>query len=173
MHRRAVLATIVSGASLSGCLSLRNGSPAESTEPPSTKSPSTESPSKETTTQTPVRHTADGIEATFQIVDGHRPTDDTANATFSDSQVVVTGTIDPAGCNRPTLTELRYTATDGIIHLTIGGESPYGPTATIECGNASFDYRCVLSTERGRPTTVELIHNYQDTDNRSFTLERA
>lgn len=161
VRRRVLLAAIATGASLSGCLSRGADTPAGSTASPSTKQ-----------TATPVRHTADGITATFRVVDGHAPTDDTASATFEADRVTVTGTVDPSGCNRPTLTAIRYDAADGIVHLEIGGESPYGETATVECGNASFDYRCVLSPDHGRPTVVEVAHDYERRDARSFTLER-
>ncbi len=123
-------------------------------------------------TQTAIRRTADGITATFRVVDGHTPTDDTASATFADETVTVTGTMDPSGCNRPTLTTVRYHVTDGVIHLDIGGKSPYEGTVTVECGNASYDYRCVLSVNRGAPEAVEVIHNYDGRDNRSFDLVR-
>lgn len=120
-----------------------------------------------------MRQTADGVTATFRVVDSHAPTDDIARATFDGETVTVTGTMDPSGCNRPTLTAVRYNAADGVIHLDIGGESPYGKTATVECGNASYDYRCTLSVSRGDPEAVEVIHNYEDRDNRSFNLVRG
>lgn len=161
MRRRVLLTVLASGVNLSGCLSQTDDSPAEATaSPPATG------------TTTPVRQTADGVTATFQIIDGHEPTDDTASATFEETQVTVTGTMDPSGCNRPTLSSIRYNAADSVIHLTIGGESPYGQTATVECGNASFDYRSVLSVDRGRPTAVEVVHAYDDKAIQSFTLER-
>ncbi|MEF8799610.1 MAG: hypothetical protein V5A56_01060 [Halolamina sp.] len=161
MRRRAILATISAGMSLSGCLS-GPGDPA----PPSTTTTGNGD------TRTPMRKTADGITATFSVVDGHAPTDDTASATFEDERVTVTGTMDPSGCNRPVLTAVRYNSTDGVIHLDIGGKSPYGETATVECGNASYDYRCVLSVSQGEPEAVEVIHNYDGRDNRSFNLVR-
>lgn len=161
MRRRSVLTAIAGGTCLSGCLS----------QGPNTAPESTTAPPNGTETATPIRRTAEGITASFHVVDGHAPTEDTASATFDDEQVTVTGTMDPSGCNRPMLSAVRYNATDGVIHLRIGGESQYGTTATVECGNASFDYRSVLSTDRGRPTTVELVHIYQGKDNQSFNLE--
>lgn len=162
MRRRAILTVIASGVSLSGCLSQPGDSPAEATaSPPASR------------TATPVRETADGVTATFQVVDGHAPTDDTASATFEEMHVTVTGTMDPSGCNRPTLSSVRYNPADSVIHLTIGGESPYGQTATVECGNASFDYRSVLSVDSGRLTAVEVVHDYEDKAVQSFTLERT
>lgn len=162
LRRRIFLAVIASGASLSGCLSQTDEGPAGAT------------PSSPTNgTATPVRQTADGITATFQVVDGHAPTDDTANASFEETQVTVTGTMDPSGCNRPILSSVRYNTVDSVIHLRIGGESPHGQTADVECGNASFDYRSVLSVDSGRPTAVEVVHDYEDKAVQSFTLERA
>jgi hypothetical protein len=161
MRRRTFLTVIVSGASLSGCLSQTDEGPARAT---------TSSPTNGTAT--PVRQTADGITATFQVVDGHAPTDDTASASFEETHVTVTGTMDPSGCNRPMLSSVRYNAADSVIHLRIGGESPDGQTGDVECGNASFDYRSVLSVDSGRPTTVEVVHDYEDKTGQSFTLER-
>lgn len=165
MKRRSVLTGIGLGlsAGLTGCLSRDRDPPSEPTAPPTTTGK----------TATPGRLTSDDIAATFQVLGGHTPTDDTASAVFDDEQVTVTGTMDPSGCNRPKLGAVSYNSTDGIIHLMIGGESPYGPTATVECGNASFDYRSVLTTEGDSPAAVEVVHNYQNKDNRSFNLERG
>lgn len=161
MRRRAVLAAVAGGAGLSGCLSRGGGSPPESTPPPTGGE------------GTPVRHTADGVEATFRVVDAHGPTADDANATFDDERVTVTGTANPSGCRRPTLRAVSYDPGDGVVHVEVGTESPYGPTATVVCDDASFDYRCVLTVERGRPATVELVHDYREKDDRTFVLERG
>jgi hypothetical protein len=162
MRRRTFLTVIASGASLSACLSRTDDGPAGATTSPPTNE-----------TATPVRQTADGTAATFQVVDGHAPTDDTANAIFEETQVTVTGTMDPSGCNRPMLSAVRYNAADSVIHLRIGGESPYTQTEDVACGNASFDYRSVLSVDSGRPTAVEVVHDYEDKAVQSFTLERG
>lgn len=163
MQRRALLTMIVSSVSLTGCLSGR--------EPGS--SDSTGAPTKPTTNSKSVQQTTDGVEATFEVIEGHAPTDDAASATFREKQVTVTGTMDPTGCNRPALESVRYNPTGGVIRLLIGGTSPYGSMATVECGNASFDYRSVLSVNEGRPTAVEVVHNYSGKDNQSFNLERS
>lgn len=162
MRRRAVLTTIAGSICLSGCVS--QGSDTPSGSPAAT--------SDRSDTRTPVRRTANGLTATFQVVDSHAPTDDTASATFDDGQVTVNGTMDPSGCNRPTLSTVNYNSADGVIHLLIGGESPYGSTETVECGNASFDYRSVLTADSGSPEAVEVVHNYEGKDDRSFNLER-
>lgn len=151
------LATVAGSLTLSGCLSRR-------TDGPST------SPTSET--ETGVRHTADGITATFRVTDGHRPTDDSANATFNDKQVIVTGTMDPTGCNRPALKRVQYNTSTDSIHLRIGGTSPYDGTPTVECGNASYDYRCQLTVDAGQPTAVEVVHEYDGKSDRSFSLKR-
>jgi hypothetical protein len=71
------------------------------------------------------------------------------------------------------LSSVRYNAVDNVIHLKIGGESPYTQTEDVECGNASFDYRSVLSVTNGRPAAVEVVHDYEDKAIQSFTLERG
>lgn len=161
MRRRTLLVAVGAGVGLSGCLSR-----AGDTDPPATTT------TAKGDTPTPMRRTADGVTASFRVVDGHAPTDDTASATFDGETVTVTGTMDPSGCNRPTLAGLRYDADDGVVHLAVGGASPYGETATVECGNASYDYRCSLSVSRGAPEAVELRHSYDGKDDRSFTLVR-
>jgi hypothetical protein len=163
VRRRTLLAATATGICLSGCLSLAGDGPADTAESP-TRS--------ETETEAPGRHTANGVTATFRVVDGHEPTDDTASATFDDTAVTVAGTMDPAGCNRPVLSTLRYSATDGVAYLTVGAESPYESTRDVECGNASFDYRCELAVDDSRPEGVEVRHDYGRKEDRSFTLER-
>jgi hypothetical protein len=51
------------------------------------------------------------------------PTGDTASASFEQMHATVTGTMDPSGCNRPTLSSVGYILTDSVIHLTIDGDS--------------------------------------------------
>lgn len=162
MRRRGVLTTIAGGICLSGCFSQESETPSDSPAITSGRSD----------TRTPVRRTTNGLAATFQVVDSHTPTDDTASATFDDGEVTVTGTMDPSGCNRPTLSTVNYNSADGVVHLLIGEESPYDSTETVECGNASFDYRCVLTADSGSPEAVEVVHNHEGKDNRSFNLER-
>lgn len=159
MHRRTVLVAVAGGVTLAGCVNGTGGSTGSTTLSEKPKD-----------TQTAVRKTADDVMATFRVVDSHAPTDDTASATFNDETVTVTGTMDPSGCNRPTLTAVRYSAADGVVHLDVGGESPYDGTVTVECGNASYDYRCEVSVSRGDPEAVEVIHTYESRDNRSFNL---
>lgn len=163
MRRRTLLAATATGICLPGCLSPTGDAPAGPAESPTRSG---------TGTGTPARHTADGVTATFRVVDGHEPTDDTASATFGDAAVTVAGTMDPAGCNRPVLSTVNYSATDGVAHLAVGTESPYESTRDVECGNASFDYRCELAVDDGRPEAVEVLHDYRGREDRSFTFER-
>lgn len=175
MNRRTLLMAVAGGVGLSGCLSSEPDSSAGSGDRSKTADPSTQPPtslSKRSNTETPVRLSSDGVEATFRIVDSHRPTDDTASATFDQAEVTVTGTMDPSGCNRPTLTDVDYNATDQVLHLSIGEEAQFGETATVECGNASYDYRCTLVVDSGDPEAVELLHVYDQEENRSFDLSR-
>lgn len=162
MHRRAFLAATAGGVGLAGCLS------------PIVEDPSapTDSPTKSRSSGTPVRRTATGVEATFRIVAAHEPTEATAEASFDGTRVVVEGTMDPEGCREPTLAAVRYDASNGAVRLDVETESRYGPTATIECANASFDYRSVVSVETGTPTVVELVHDHHEREDRTFTLER-
>lgn len=163
MHRRAFLAAITGSASLAGCLSQESTAPDKQTTTPKTGAG----------TPTGDRRTADGITATFRVVDSHAPTDDTANATFDDTEATVTGTMDPSGCNRPAIGSVQYNTTDSVAHLLIDTESPYGPTPTVECGNASYDYRCILSVKQGPLTTIEVVHQYDGKENQSFNLVRS
>lgn len=158
MRRRAVLAATL-GVALSGCLAGRGEEPEDPTGSPKA-------------TDSPVRRTADGVAATFRVVDAHRPTDDAASATFDGRQVTVTGTMDPGGCREPALGSVRYGAADGVVHLTVATASRFGETATVECGNASYDYRVELVVDSGDPEAVELVHDYRE-DAREFTLEKG
>lgn len=162
MRRRELLAVTAGGLGFGGCLSRRgNGSGAGTTGFPTSK-----------TTATAVRRTALDVEAAFRIVDGHRPTDASATASFDGAQVVVKGTMDPGGCREPILRSVDYDRTTHTVRLVIGTESPYGPTANVECGNASYDYRCTVVVENGTPSAVEVVHAHQERENRLFVLEK-
>ncbi len=158
MRRRSLL--VAAAAGLPGCLAARSSTGSTSS-----------STASATASAAPSRRTAEGLAATLRVVDGHAPTDDTATATFGADRVIVTGTMDPSGCDRPVLTGVGYDPDDGTVRMVVGGESPYG-TAEVECGNASFDYRCVLSVDRGRPAVVAVVHDYGGETER-FTLERG
>lgn len=156
MHRRAILGALATTALAgSGCL-VRE--PVESSNSPTTDSEST-------------TLTADSITADFRVDTGQEPTDDTASATRDDS-VVVTGTMDPTGCNRPALDTARYSETDAVIHLAIGVTDPY-PDREVECGNASYRYTCQCVVDGGVPEAVEVLHNYSGRDTTSFNIRLA
>ena len=165
--RRAVLATTASVVCLSGCLS----SPADSSSPSEASSPTAESPTTDKSTATTVRRTADGVEATFRVLDGHEPTDDIAKATFEASRIVVTGTMDPRNCRRPTLGAVEYDDANHL-RLVVVGEPRY-PNENVECGNASYDYRCVVSVDGEMPTRLDVVHDYHGDDERTFTVENG
>lgn len=169
MRRRTFLTATASAAGLAGCLSPAAESPADPPESSPTRSP------KRTTDDywTPVRRTADGVAVTFEVLDVHAPTEETASAQFADDRVTVTGSVDPAGCRRPSLTGVGYDPADGRVRLVVGSASTYGPTATVECGNASFDYEAVATIERGRPTAAAVVHDHHEGDDRTFAFERA
>jgi len=153
----------VEGLGFGGCLSQRgNGSGAGTAASHTSKA-----------TATAVRRTASGVEATFQIIDGRRPTDASATASFEGAQVIVDGTMDPAGCREPILRSVDYDRSTRTVRLVIGTESPYGPTANVECGNASYDYRCTVVVENGTPSVIEIIHAHQERENRTFVLEKT
>lgn len=161
MDRRTFVVAVGGTVGLSGCLD--GGDRAARTDARTT----------EDDLGTPVRLTAEGIAGSFRVVDGHQPTDDTASAAFEDRRVTVTGTVDPSGCDRPVLSGLGYQSSEGVADLRIGVESPYGETATVECDNASFDYRCVLTVDTGPLTTLKIHHEHSGTEDRSFVLERS
>lgn len=168
MHRRAVLAAVPGLLAASGCLS---SPPAGSsgTEPPTERPSRTEKPSN--ARWTPIRRTADGVEATFEILDAHAPTDETAAATAEDGRVVVTGNVFPHGCRHPVLDSAGYDQGSGTVRLVIGTEATYGETATVECDAASYDYRTVVTVEEGPPSRVEVVHDGDERDDRTFTVE--
>jgi hypothetical protein len=119
-------------------------------------------------TTTAGQSTEDGV--TFEVVDSHAPTDDTAAVTFEGDRVVVTGTADPGGCREPTLGSVG--ADGGTLRVVVGTVSPYGPDPTVECGNASFDYRCTVAVDT-TPDTVDVVHDYAERPDRTFSFDRA
>lgn len=116
--------------------------------------------------------TADGVTATFRVVDSHSPTEDTVDATFGEQQVTVTGSMDPENCNEPTLESVGYNADAGRITLIVGEYSPYGETATVECGNASYDFQCVVTVDEGQPSVVKVTYDHPERGDQLFTVER-
>ncbi len=94
------------------------------------------------------------------------------DATFGTQQVTVTGSMDPAHCNEPALESVGYDADAGRVTLIVGEDSPYGETATVECGNASYDFRCVVTVDEGRPSVVAVTYDHPESDDQTFTVER-
>lgn len=187
MRRRSFLAAVagsVASGGFAGCVA--NDALGSSTAPTATPSPnptgpsspgaeqsSTASPGKPKDTPTVVRKTADGVAATFRVVGsrGH-PIEETLDATFDGGEVTVTGSVDPDGCNEPTLSSVEYDASSGRIHLVVGEYSPYGETATIECGNAIYDFRSVVTVEEGEPSVVEVRYDHPTREDSTFTVAR-
>jgi hypothetical protein len=175
VQRRQFLAA-AAGLGLAGCLAPSTGSPGDEQKTGTgrtTASTGTAATDRRTTKPdsryTAVRATGDGLRATFRIVDVHAPAEERASATFEDDRVVVTGTVDPGGCRRPTLGSVGH---DGeTVSLVVVEAWRFGPTATVECGNASFDYRGVVTG--GSPSTVAVIHEHHEDDDRAFTFERG
>lgn len=173
MRRRAYVGAVAAVLGLSGCVSSPGSSP--ETSPPETSETRETRETRATTdkpTESPVRRTAEGVDATFRVVDGHAPTDDTADATFEGGEVVVTGSMDPAGCRRPALSSVAYDRESGTVRLVVGSERRY-ETVTVECGNASYDYRCVVRVEDGTPTRAEVVHDRHDGEDSTFVTERG
>lgn len=187
MRRRALLAATAGTLGLAGCLS--GGEPSDpKTDRPATDAPRPDAsptdalPSQTTpdepptskTTPTPVRRTAARVEASFRVVDSYGPTgaeELTASADFEADRVVVTGAMDPAGCREPVLRSVAYDEAAGRVRLVVATESPWGPTATVECGNAAYEYRCVATVESGSLESVEVVHSLADREDRMFVLE--
>ena len=153
MNRRLFLAAVSSlGVSVSGCLGQEQ----------------TEKPPK-LNDNDPMTLTANGVTATFSVGRGQNPVDDTASARLND-EVIITGTMDPTGCNRPTLERVDYSAVDGVLHLKLGVADRY-PDREVVCDNASYGYTCRCVVDESTPETVELIHAYADREPVEFTLE--
>ena len=87
--------------------------------------------------------------------------------------MIVEGTMDPGGCREPILQSVNFDTSTQTVRLVIGTESPYGPTANVECGNASYDYRCTVAVESGTPSAVKVVHAHQERENRTFVLEKT
>lgn len=153
VNRRQFLAAVSSlGVSVTGCLSR------EQTEKPPKLN------EDDSTTLT-----ADGVTATFSVGGGQKSVDDTASAQLDDG-VIVTGTMEPSGCNRPMLERVDYSVVDGVLHLKLGVEDRY-PDREVECDNASYGYTCRSVVDEGTPNTVEIIHAYAGRDSIEFTLD--
>ncbi|ESS09112.1 MAG: hypothetical protein A07HN63_01323 [uncultured archaeon A07HN63] len=158
MHRRSILdalatAGIAGGLAGAGCLGREQR----------------ETPPKLTEDDDPTTLTADGVTASFSVGGGQKPVDDTASAELDDG-VVVTGTMEPTGCNRPTLARVDYSAVDGVLSLKLGVADQY-PDREVECGNASYGYTCRCVVDEGTPETVELVHAYAGREPVEFTLD--
>lgn len=159
MRRRAFLSATACCLGVAGCLSRTESTPGGGTADPQTA----------TASATTREHSA-GVTTAFRIVDGHRPTEASAAARFDAGRVVVTGTMDPAGCREPILDAVEWRRKAGRIRLVVGTASPYGPTASVECGNASYDYRCTVSVESGAPRVVEVVHAHANREDQTFVL---
>lgn len=150
MHRRTLLAAVGASLSVGGCLS-RTGAAGT----------------------TPTESVVDGLDASFDVVDSRAPTDDAATAAFEDDRVVVTGTIDPAGCREPVLASVHYDDAAATVRIVVGSEFPSGRSPTGECGNASYDYRCSIAVADRALAGADVVHDYHDREDRAFDLERV
>lgn len=117
---------------------------------------------------TPLTATDGDVRARFRVVDAHAPTEEAASATFGDGRVVVTGSMDPGGCRRPTLGSVSRGS--DAVELVVAEAWRFGPTATVECGNASYDYRLEVTAAEELPATVVVVHDHRDGEDRTFTL---
>jgi hypothetical protein len=176
MRRRALLAVVAGGFTLAGCITSSDapaGSTDASPDPTASDPTASVSPGKPNDTQTAARMTADGVEATFRVVgSGGTPIEEEVDATFDGDEVTVTGSIDPAGCNKPTLDAVSYDSAAGRVELVVGETNPYGETATVECGNARYDFRSVVTVEEGTPNAVAVTYDRPGRDDQTFTFER-
>ncbi|MBV0926279.1 hypothetical protein KTS45_18895 [Halomicroarcula limicola] len=172
MRRRALLAAVAGSVTLAGCLRETDTTTDPLTTPGGVDQAPTSSPAKPQNTPTAIQQTADGVTATFRVVDSHAPTEEDVNATFDGQHVTVTGSMDPAHCNEPTLESVGYTVDAGRLTLVVGEYSPYDETATVECGNASYDFRCVVTVAEGQPRVVEVAYETPGSDDRVFTVDR-
>lgn len=168
MDRRAFLTATSGVLAVSGCLSSPPGRPS-GTDRPTGESPGADGSSG--SQWTPVRRTADGVEATFRILDARAPTDETATASVEDGRVVVTGTVVPHGCRHPVLGAVGYDRASDTVRLVVGTEATDGRTATVVCDAVGYDYRTVASADRGPPSTVDVVHEHDEREDRTFTVE--
>lgn len=175
MDRRALLVTIAGSVGIAGCVAT---DPAGSSTTLSSKATDSDREPSATTgkskqTPTAVRKTADGVSATFRVV-GSRgaPLEESVDATFDGNEVTLTGSIDPAGCNEPTLESVDYDASAGRVILVVGEVDPYADsTVTAECGNAVYEFRSAVTVDEGTPTVVTVTYD-GPSDDQTFTVER-
>ena len=172
MQRRSLLTAVAGGITLAGCVGDRGASTELTTISSHSDRLSSTPPKKPKDNSTAVQKTADGVTATFRVVDSHFPTEDTVDATFGEQQVTVTGSMDSENCNKPTLESVGYNADAGRITLIVGEYSPYGETATVECGNASYDFQCVVTVDEGQPSVVTVTYDHPERGDQLFTVER-
>lgn len=168
MERRTLLAAAGTLA-VAGCLSAFDGTGPAAETPSAVDSDAP--PAK--ATATPVRRTADGVAATFEVLAGHHPTETPrpVTASFEGSRVVVTGLIDPANCREPVLRSVTYDESTRTVRLVVGTEPQFGATATVVCDDATYGYRCSASVADGPPAAVEVVHELHGRDDRTFVRE--
>jgi hypothetical protein len=153
VNRRQFLAAVSSlGVTSTGCLGR-----GQTEKPPKLKD------------DDPTTLTTDEVTATFSVGGGQEPVDDRASARLDDG-IIVTGTMEPTGCNRPTLARVDYSSVDGVLNLKLGGADRY-PDREVVCDNASYGYTCRCVVDEGTPETVELIHAYAGREPVEFTLD--
>jgi hypothetical protein len=170
MRRREFLTGVAASVPLAGCLSGQSapgGEAATTTDATTTDSITT----NEKPTASPAQVTDDGVTATFRVVDSGRPTEASVDATFDGRDVTVTGTMDPEGCNEPVLDSVSYDQEAATVELVVTTEDQY-PTLSVECGNASYDYRSVVTVDDGTPATVVVVHDHNERSDQRFTVER-
>jgi len=110
------------------------------------------------------------VSATFEVVDLRAPDDDEVSATVDGETVAVDGTKDPNGCNGPVLDAVGYDPSTSRVSLVVGWAPRHD--SNTECGNASFDYRSIVTVDGAAPSVVAVTHDYEETESRTFTLNR-
>jgi len=153
MRRRTFVATAVGVSCFSGCPS-----------PPIGRSGSSDGESRR------LDRSSERVSATFEVVDLRAPVGDEVSATFGGETATVTGTKDPNGCNGPVLDTVEYDPPTNRVSLVVGWESRHD--SNTACGNASFDYRSTVTVDDAAPSVAEVIHDYEETESRTFTVER-